>query len=166
MLATFDSFFAQLPNGVSIRPTTVGNWGCDIVLPKIGLKIPATLRPTSLVRLNESAVEIHADDRVIAVDINRGGSEFAAPTVPIPEHPGQTVLLAPTKMLLGDDPRGDLAGPTFDSTQFAPVCLVSHCILSSASVRSFTKIFGLGTSGTFRSSPPIFTFTAPTLEKT
>lgn len=138
LLAAFDSFFGQLPHGTTVRPQANGN--PDIVLPKIGLTIPAALKPTSITRLGVNTIGIGTDDALISVDLDGNRCGFATPRIPIPGHEGQHLLIAATKALLGDDPRANLAPTSFDSVAFADLLGQSLNLVQSVSPKLYDEI--------------------------
>jgi HEXXH motif-containing protein len=118
LVAAFDAFFADLPNGATVHLN--GNGDSEIVLPKLGLNIPATLRPTAISRSGANAIAIYTRDvaGVVTINLDEDRDRFSSSRLAIPGHEGQYVLCSPSKALIGDDPRANLTGRDFDSPAF------------------------------------------------
>ena len=110
MLAAFDSFFTCLPDGATIRVD--GNR--EIMLPKLGINVGPTLKPTALTRSGTNTIGIDTADGKITMTLD----DDSGARLSVPDHAEQYVLCAPTPALIGDDPRAELTGADFDSSAF------------------------------------------------
>ena len=113
LLAAFDSFFACLPEGATVRVD--GNRDSEIVLPKLGLNVARALKPTAITRSGTNIIAVHTTDGTVTMSLDQ---EAQGARLSVPGHVEQYVLCAPTPALIGDDPRAELTGPDFDSHAF------------------------------------------------
>ena len=112
LLAAFDSFFACLPEGATVRVD--GNRDSEVILPKLGVHVARTLKPTAITRSGLNTIGVDTADGTVTMSLDDdSGSRLC-----VPGHAEQYVLCAPNKALIGDDPRADLTGPAFDSHAF------------------------------------------------
>jgi len=109
LLAAFDSFFPCLPEGATVRVDDR-----EIMLPKLGITVARTLKPTAITRLGMNAIGVDTADGTITMSLDDDGRSRLS----VPGHAEQYVLCHPTAALIGDDPRAELTGPDFDLQAF------------------------------------------------
>jgi HEXXH motif-containing protein len=119
VLATaFDSFFDRLPDDAAIDFSM--ERGCDLLLPKLGVRAPATTLPIRLRRVDDRSLEVSMKNGIetIAIRMANRPRPLSDPRVPISDAIGARILVAPNLSLV--DPISALAcvPPAFDIGPF------------------------------------------------
>jgi HEXXH motif-containing protein len=99
-LAAFDAFFKYLPDGFALEPRT--DLQSDIVLPTMGIRIPVSHRPVTLIRHSSSRFGVASAAGMTDVNLLDEETAFPTSTAGIPGYPSQRVLLAQTPALAGE----------------------------------------------------------------
>jgi HEXXH motif-containing protein len=105
LLTAFDAFFEYLPDGLALNLRA--DVQSDILLPRIGVRIPATLRPITLIRRSPGLLRVATSAGIREISPFQGQTTFPPSTARISKYPSLRVLLAQTPALSGED--GDAA---------------------------------------------------------
>jgi hypothetical protein len=100
-LAAFDAFFEYLPNGFALEPCT--DIESDIVLPRIGIRVPVTFRPITLIRGSPGFLRVATATGIMEVSLVERQTGFPASTARISQSPSPLVPLAQTPALVGEN---------------------------------------------------------------
>jgi HEXXH motif-containing protein len=118
LVTALDSLFDHLPDGTAVD--FGADHGCDLVLPKLGLRVPASKLPARLRRAGADSLEVTTTDGVVQLSIRTPDrpAPFSDPRIAISDATAARILLAPNLSLL--DPLSALAcvPASFDLTAF------------------------------------------------
>ena len=107
LVAAFDALFDHLPDGTAVE--LGDDPGCDLVLPKLGVRVPASTLPIALRRAGIDSLAVTTRDGVVNVPVRTPyrPSPFSNPRIAISDTTSACILLAPNLSLL--DPLSALA---------------------------------------------------------
>ena len=100
VMLAFDSFFPHLLDGAEFKLSPVE--GSDVVLPKLGIRVPASGKPALLRRLNAESLEIEVNSETETFTLGQINEKYALPLMHIPGHDSALLMQAKDPSLQED----------------------------------------------------------------
>jgi HEXXH motif-containing protein len=101
VMLAFDSYFEHLPDGsVFTLPAVEGS---DIILPRLGIRVPTSGQTAALRRLGPESLEVRVNGQRLSINLGSVDAEYRLPTLQVPGQDSALVLMARDPALFEED---------------------------------------------------------------
>lgn len=126
----FDSYFDWLPLGFALEFAAIE--GAEIVLPKLGLLLPAAGRPSSIRKTGARTVAWTLDGQAISIDLDNAAPTHRLPSFEVPGSHGARLLIVADPSLFENDYIGRLVTFVGDPQGFVELIGNSLALIEAA----------------------------------